>query len=81
MRIHPHLRSFCLAALLPLAALASAAERAPNIIVIMADDLGVRDMALYDGWVKMPAIENMARQGMTMHNFHTNSSVCGPTRF
>lgn len=80
MRIHPHLRSICLAALLPLAFTATAAERAPNIIVIMADDLGVRDMALYDGWVKTPAIENMARQGMTLHNFHTNSSVCSPTR-
>ena len=46
----------------------------------MADDLGRRDMALYDGWVELPRIERMAEQGMTFTDFHTNSSVCSPTR-
>ncbi|MDV6033732.1 MAG: sulfatase-like hydrolase/transferase [Phycisphaera sp. RhM] len=56
------------------------AETRPNIVVILADDLGCCDMALYDGWVKTPRIEQMAKQGMVFTDFHTNSSVCSPTR-
>ena len=52
----------------------------PNIVIIMADDLGMRDLQLYDGWIKTPRIEAMAKEGMTLHDFHTNSSVCSPTR-
>lgn len=52
----------------------------PNIIVILADDLGCRDLKLYDGWVETPRIERMAREGMTFTDFHANSSVCSPTR-
>lgn len=37
-------------------------------------------MSLYDGWIKTPRIEHMAREGMMFTDFHTNSSVCSPTR-
>lgn len=56
------------------------AERPPNIVVILADDLGCCDLAMYDGWVDTPRIEQMAKQGMRFNDFHTNSSVCSPTR-
>ena len=56
------------------------ADRPPNIVVILADDLGCCDMALYDGWVKTPRIAQMAAEGMLFTDFHTNSSVCSPTR-
>ena len=56
------------------------ADGPPNIVVILADDLGCCDMAMYDGWVKTPRIEQMAKQGMLFTDFHTNSSVCSPTR-
>lgn len=55
-------------------------DRSPNIVVILADDLGCRDLALYDGWVKTPRLEQMAREGMRFTDFHSNSSVCSPTR-
>ena len=55
-------------------------ERPPNIVVILADDLGCCDLALYQGWVKTPRIEEMAKKGMRFTDFHTNSSVCSPTR-
>ena len=64
-------------ALLPYSALA---DRPPNIVVILADDLGCCDLAMYDGWVKTPRIERMANEGMLFTDFHTNSSVCSPTR-
>lgn len=58
----------------------SAADDRPNIIVIMADDLGYGDTSVYDGWVKTPHLERMAAEGLTFTDFHTNSSVCSPTR-
>ncbi|MGZ0172629.1 MAG: sulfatase-like hydrolase/transferase [Planctomycetales bacterium] len=57
-----------------------AAESRPNIIVILADDLGYGDSSLFDGWVKTPQIERLASEGLTFTDFHTNSSVCSPTR-
>ncbi len=55
-------------------------DRPPNIVVILADDLGCCDMTLYDGWVETPRIRQMAQAGMLFTDFHTNSSVCSPTR-
>jgi len=52
----------------------------PNVIVILADDLGYGDTSLFDGWVKTPQIDRMASEGLTFTDFHTNSSVCSPTR-
>lgn len=71
------LLSGCLSLLLPFTAIA---KDRPNIIVILADDLGCCDLALYGGWVKTPRIEQMAEQGMLFTDFHSNSSVCSPTR-
>lgn len=52
----------------------------PNIIVILADDLGYGDTSVYDGWVKTPHLQRMAEEGLTFTDFHANSSVCSPTR-
>ncbi len=52
----------------------------PNVIVILADDLGYGDTSLFDGWVRTPQLERMAAEGLTFTDFHTNSSVCSPTR-
>ncbi len=56
------------------------APQRPNIIVILADDLGYGDTSAYGGWVKTPQLERMAAEGLTFTDFHTNSSVCSPTR-
>ena len=58
----------------------SHADKPPNIVVILADDLGCCDLALYGGWVKTPHLEEMVSEGMLFTDFHTNSSVCSPTR-
>jgi arylsulfatase A-like enzyme len=52
----------------------------PNVIIILADDLGCGDMSLYNGWIKTPRIDRMAREGVRFTDFHSNSSVCSPTR-
>jgi len=56
------------------------ASARPNVIVILADDLGYGDTSLFEGWVKTPQIERLASEGLTFTDFHTNSSVCSPTR-
>lgn len=56
------------------------AKEPPNIVVILADDLGCGDMSLYDGWIDTPRLNRMAREGLKFTDFHTNSSVCSPTR-
>ncbi|MGM0573778.1 MAG: sulfatase-like hydrolase/transferase, partial [Bacteroidota bacterium] len=58
----------------------TATENSPNVIVILADDLGCGDMSLYDGWIETPQIDKMAREGVRFTDFHSNSSVCSPTR-
>ena len=52
----------------------------PNVVVILADDLGCGDMSLYDGWIKTPQIDKFASEGVRFTDFHSNSSVCSPTR-
>lgn len=52
----------------------------PNVIIILADDLGCGDMSLYDGWINTPRIDKMAAEGVRFTDFHSNSSVCSPTR-
>jgi len=55
-----------------------AAER-PNIIIIMADDLGWSDLGCYGSEIPTPHIDSLAREGMRFTQFY-NNSVCGPTR-
>lgn len=54
------------------------AER-PNIILIMADDLGYSDIGCYGGEIATPNIDKICEEGMRFHNFYNNSK-CGPTR-
>jgi arylsulfatase A len=56
------------------------ASARPNVVVILADDLGYGDTSVYDGWIKTPQLERMASQGLKFVDFHSNSSVCSPTR-
>jgi arylsulfatase A-like enzyme len=78
-RLFPALPALILAAAAIFPAAAVGNPR-PNLIVILADDLGCPDIRLYDGWVETPHIERMAREGMRFTDFHSNSSVCSPTR-
>lgn len=52
----------------------------PNVIIILADDLGCGDISLYDGWIRTPHIDQMAKEGVWFTDFHSNGSVCSPTR-
>lgn len=51
----------------------------PNIILILADDLGYSDLGCYGGEIHTPNIDGMARQGIQFTQFY-NTSRCCPTR-
>ncbi|MCY3998629.1 MAG: arylsulfatase [Flavobacteriaceae bacterium] len=55
----------------------------PNIIYVMADDLGYGDIGAFnpDGKIKTPHIDQLAQEGMRFTDAHTSSSVCTPTRY
>ena len=55
----------------------------PNIIYILADDLGYGDLGAFnpEGKIKTPHLDQMAHQGMIFTDAHTSSSVCTPTRY
>lgn len=61
----------------------SATDRPPNIVYILADDLGYGDIAVFnpDGKIKTPNIDRLAAEGMRFTDAHSPSSVCTPTRY
>lgn len=60
----------------------SEARRLPNIVVIMADDLGYGDLACY-GQRRFPTphTDRLARKGMRFTDAHSPSAICSPTRY
>ena len=55
----------------------------PNVILVMADDLGIGDVSPTnpDGKIQTPHLQRMADEGITFLDAHTPSSVCTPTRY
>jgi len=55
----------------------------PNIIYILADDLGIGDVSIYNenSKIQTPHLDQMAKEGMQFTDAHTSSSVCTPTRY
>jgi arylsulfatase A-like enzyme len=59
-----------------------ASESHPNIIVILADDVGWGDAGCYGAThVKTPHIDRLAREGQRFENGHASAAVCTPTRY
>ena len=61
----------------------SLAAGLPNVVIVMADDLGIGDVSPTnpDCKIKTPILQKMANEGMTFLDAHTPSSVCTPTRY
>lgn len=74
----------CIAALMatlafPAIALAADAPRRPNIVVILADDMGFADMGAFGSEIRTPNLDALARDGVRFTNFYTHAT-CSPTR-
>ncbi|PHX71084.1 MAG: hypothetical protein CK548_07665 [Opitutia bacterium] len=61
---------------------AAAAEVRPNIVVILADDLGIGDRSAYrpGADVQTPHLDRLAAEGMRLSGMRANATVCSPTR-
>ena len=54
----------------------------PNLIYIVADDLGYADLGCYGGRVPVsPVLDSLAANGLLLTQGYANSPVCSPTRF
>jgi arylsulfatase len=57
----------------------NAAESRPNILLLVADDLGYSDLGSYGGDISTPNIDALAGRGVRFTQFHT-APLCAPTR-
>lgn len=57
------------------------ADRKPNIVYILADDLGVGDVGVYgQKLLKTPRIDQLAAEGLRFTQHYSGSAMCAPTR-
>jgi len=60
---------------------ASAKAEKPNVILIMADDLGYGDLSCYGGKkIRTPVLDKLAGEGVRLTSFYTGATVCTPSR-
>lgn len=75
----------CAALLVVLIGFAACSQQSehPNIIVILADDMGYGDPGAYNSESKIPTVhmDRLASEGMRFTNAHSPSAVCTPTRY
>lgn len=57
--------------------------KAPNIVLILADDLGYGDISIFNekGKITTPYVDKLAKEGVMFTDAHTSSSLCTPTRY
>jgi arylsulfatase A len=88
MRSHIHqtnsmMRTLTFLALFGLSSLLSAADKRPNILFVLFDDLGWGQPQCYkaDSALRTPNLDKLASQGMRFTDAHSASAVCTPTRY
>ena len=54
-------------------------DNRPNILLIVADDLGYTDLGSFGGEIETPNLDRLAAEGLQLTNFHT-ATTCSPTR-
>ncbi|MBT8037781.1 MAG: sulfatase-like hydrolase/transferase [Verrucomicrobiae bacterium] len=60
---------------------ASAETQPPNVILIMADDLGYNDLGCYGHpEIKTPVLDQLAKDGIRLTSFYSGATVCTPSR-
>lgn len=52
---------------------------APNVIIVLVDDMGFGMPSAFGGPVRMPSADRLASQGLRFNQFHT-TALCSPTR-
>ncbi len=68
-----------LAFILAFAPAQPAAARQPNIVVLLADDLGYGDVGFHGGEIETPSIDRLAAEGVVLDRYYV-APICSPTR-
>jgi arylsulfatase A len=55
-------------------------RKPPNVITLLVDDLGYRDIGCYGGPVNTPVLDTLAAEGVRFTDFHSGAPVCSPSR-
>ena len=63
--------------------MAADSEKFPNVVLILADDLGYGDVGCYnpESKIRTPNLDRLAREGMLFRDAHSPATVCTPTRY
>jgi arylsulfatase len=56
-----------------------APEGAPNVVVVLLDDIGFGQSSAFGGPIRMATLDRLASEGLRFNNFHT-TALCSPTR-
>jgi arylsulfatase A-like enzyme len=56
-----------------------APANAPNVLIVLIDDMGFGQSSAFGGPIHMPTVENLANEGLRYNEFHT-TALCSPTR-
>lgn len=57
-----------------------AKDKPPNVVTLLVDDLGYRDIGCYGGPVKTPVVDKLAADGVRFTDFHSGAATCSPSR-
>ena len=57
-----------------------AQTRMPNVVVLLSDDLGWKDIGCYGGPVRTPTLDRLASEGTRFTDFYSGAAVCSPSR-
>jgi arylsulfatase A-like enzyme len=57
----------------------TAPEKAPNVVIVLIDDIGFGSSSAFGGPIRMPTLEKLASSGLRYNRFHT-TALCSPTR-
>jgi arylsulfatase A len=82
LKLMPALMWLCVSALATAVEGDSAASH-PNIVYVLADDLGYGDVSCYnpESKINTPRVDRLAAEGMRFTDAHTPSAICTPTRY
>jgi arylsulfatase len=56
-----------------------APKGAPNVVIVLIDDLGFGGASTFGGPIRTPTLDELAQSGLRLNNFHT-TALCSPTR-
>ena len=57
----------------------AASKEAPNIVIVIADDMGYSDLGCYGGEIETPTLDKLAENGVRFSNYYVHN-MCWPTR-